>query len=668
MRKIFFTLAALLICVCGMSQTLVFHLNDGTTYTADVTAALSITTSGSKFVIKDGGLTKELPMNQVTNITGTGFAGHVKGDVNGDSNVDVADIATIIDIMAESSGSITGDDTAPGTTLAIDLGLPSGTLWANMNVGAEKPEDYGLFFAWGETTGYGTDTTDGHNFDWVDYQWYAGTYFKLLKYNTSLNFGTTDNKTELELDDDAAHVNWGGDWRMPTRDDVQELIDNTTSTLYTYNGVTGVKFTSNINGNSIFLPISGYRQYGDPLYQDSKGYYWTSTLHEGNPKYAYGLFTTSAGTDIFGYERSNGLNVRPIVKPCTTLDVLTGEATKVGGSSGTLFGSIDFPTDIYNIYGTYGIIVDKDRDNMLLADAEFQGTGSQPNPGTSYSVDFRGFEPNTTYYYRAYYKFNDDDHGDICPRYVEVDGIAYGEIKSFTTGDNILTVDVAMCIDVTGSMSTIINTVKANAKSFYDQFKQCCDDNGIQLAGLNAQVIAYRDKHNKPADWLQKSSTYSLPSQQAAFDSFVSGLKAEGGGDEPESGLEALQEAFNKSDWGPDDGYHRQVIILWTDAPYLEGAGYSDVTLSDLESQWNTMPSGRRMILFARNTTASHGGVWSNLDGWTNVIHVANEADINKSFEDMNYILESIVGELTSRARVMMSMPIVEDTEASPNE
>ena len=79
-------------------------------------------------------------------------------------------------------------------------------------------------------------------------------------------------------------------------------------------------------------------------------------------------------------------------------------------------------------------------------------------------------------------------------------------VKSFTTGDNILSVDVVMCIDVTGSMSGIINTVKRNAISFYDLFKQSCDEEEIQLADLNAQVIAFRDK-NEDRSWLQTSST-----------------------------------------------------------------------------------------------------------------------------------------------------------------
>ena len=89
-------------------------------------------------------------------------------------------------------------------------------------------------------------------------------------------------------------------------------------------------------------------------------------------------------------------------------------------------------------------------------------------------------------------------------------------------------------------------------------FKQSCEEEGIQLAALNAQVIAYRDK-NEDYDWLEISETYSLPDQRSEYNDFVNGLRAKGGGDTPESGLEALQAAFGKTDWGIDDGYHRQV-------------------------------------------------------------------------------------------------------------
>lgn len=352
---------------------------------------------------------------------------------------------------------------------------------------------------------------------------------------------------------------------------------------------------------------------------------------------------------------------------CNTISLWTGKATfKVGGSSCTLSGTIWCPSNVYNEYGTYGILCDENPSKLIVGSAEYEGIGYQGEDDLSFGVDFRGFKPKTTYYYKAFYKFNTNDHGNIVPKYGNLtDDILYDTtVKSFTTGDNILTVDVAMCIDVTGSMSDIIYTVKRNAISFYDLFEQACVEEGIQLAALNAQVIAFRDK-NEDYNWLQISDTYSLPDQRSQYNDFVNGLRADGGGDTPESGLEALQTAFSKQDWGVDDGYHRQVVILWTDAPYLIGS-YSDITVTDLETQWNAMPSGRRLILFAPYGSNDYNGdSWGNLDGWTNLIH---ESDLYSGFNNFEYILKSIIGELTSKAKdAPAKAPVQEQTYFRPN-
>lgn len=353
---------------------------------------------------------------------------------------------------------------------------------------------------------------------------------------------------------------------------------------------------------------------------------------------------------------------------CNTLSLWTGKATyKVGGSSCTLSGTIWCPSNMYNIYGTYGIICDEEQSKLTVGNAEYEGTGFQSEEDLSYSVDFRGFKPNTTYYYKAYYKFNSSDHGNIAPKYGSpTDQVIYDTtVKSFKTGDNALTVDVVMCIDVTGSMSGIIGTVKRNAIGFYDSFNSCCEEEGIQLIGLNSQVIAFQDKNNDGDRWMNVSPTYSLPSQKSEFNSFVNALYADDGGDIPESGLEALDMAFSKTDWGADDGYHRQVIILWTDAPYLTGS-YSNVTVSGLKAKWDSMPSGRRLILFAPyGNSESNGGDWAALDGWTNLIH---ESDLYSGFNNFDYILKSIIGELTSKAKARAAKaPVKENTYFRPN-
>ena len=340
-----------------------------------------------------------------------------------------------------------------------------------------------------------------------------------------------------------------------------------------------------------------------------------------------------------------------VAKDYFQIGLWTGKASfKVGGSSCTLSGSIFCSSPTFNDYGTYGIICDENIENLTLERAGWTGQGFQSNSDLSFDVDFRGFKPNTTYYYRAYYKFNSSDHGNLELKYGEPGAqVGYDSvIKSFTTGDNILNVDVVMCIDVTGSMSGIINTVKRNAQSFYDVFKNRCDENGIILQSVNTQVIAFQDINVDGDRAMIESPTYSMPEDTDEFNTFVSNLYADWGGDLPESGLEALDRAFSKTDWGKDDGYHRQVVILWTDAPYLIGSEYTDLTPELVEEKWNTLPSGRRLILFAPyGTYGSNGGDWAVMDDWKNTIH---DDDLSSGFSDFTYILDSIISELTGRS------------------
>ena len=353
----------------------------------------------------------------------------------------------------------------------------------------------------------------------------------------------------------------------------------------------------------------------------------------------------------FSEKMEQWFNDMIVTKVLYSVVMWTGNASfKVGGSSCTLSGTIWCASQSFNDYGTYGIVCDENPDNLTIEKAQYQGEGFQDKLELSYEVDFRGFKANTKYYYRAYYKFNSGDHGSLQFKYGDKDAqIGYDSvIKSFTTGDNKLNVDVVMCIDITGSMGGIINTVKNSALGFYDSFKAACDKSDIELLSLKTQVIGFGDKNVDGADWWKESSTYSLPDEKEQFSTFVNGLYADGGGDAPESGLEALNGAFSKTDWGNDDGYHRQVIILWTDAAYLVGSSYTDLTLDDIATKWNNMPSGRRLILFAPTYVyGSNGGNWTNLDSWKNVIHVD---DLRSGFSDLDYILEQIIGELTGPA------------------
>lgn len=359
-----------------------------------------------------------------------------------------------------------------------------------------------------------------------------------------------------------------------------------------------------------------------------------------------------------------------VEKVFSELALWTGEASfKVGGSSCTLKGSIWCASQTFGDYGVYGIVCDTDKSKLKIdANPEFSGTGIQTDK--EFEVDFRGLQPRTTYYYRAYYKFNSSDHGNLkFVDNVEVssDGqVGYDTvIKEFTTGDNILNVDVVMCMDVTGSMSGLINTVKKNALNFYDIFEKACVESNIILSSLNTQVIAFRDK-NEDKDWLLKSDVYAMPDDRELFSGFVNGLRATGGGDTPESGLEALDTAFSRDDWGKDDGYHRQVVILWTDAPYLTGSSYTDLTLENVQLKWDSMPSGRRLVLFAPNGTLSNGGSWSDLDSWINVMHLT---DTSTGFENIDYVIDNIIGELTGKGKTELSrvQPSSVTTVFTPN-
>lgn len=188
--------------------------------------------------------------------------------------------------------------TPPLGVEAVDLGLPSGTKWANMNVGAEKPEESGNYFAWGETE-------PKENYSW-------GTY-KFVK-SDALTKYTGSDKTVLDPEDDAATANWGEGWRMPTKDEINELLDNTTNEWTELNGVKGRKFTAkNGSGNFIFVPALGSHNDGSLKGVGSFGSCWSSSLSGSFSNYAYDLFFSSgsANRDREGI-RYYGRCVRPV--------------------------------------------------------------------------------------------------------------------------------------------------------------------------------------------------------------------------------------------------------------------------------------------------------------------------------------------------------------------
>ena len=178
----------------------------------------------------------------------------------------------------------------------VDLGLPSGTLWATCNVGANSPEEFGDYFAWGETQP--KDTCN-----WSTYQFYNGV--GLTKYTGD------DGLTTLLPEDDAATANWGANWRMPTRLEWQELINNTTVTWTQQGGVNGRLFTAQ-NGNTLFLPATGCFTGSNIYYVGSGGYCWSSSLCMEDPTLTWTFLFATDYYMIYCYGRAYGRSVRPV--------------------------------------------------------------------------------------------------------------------------------------------------------------------------------------------------------------------------------------------------------------------------------------------------------------------------------------------------------------------
>ncbi len=206
---------------------------------------------------------------------------------------------------ASGNGEITAGDW-------VDLGLPSGLLWASRNIGANQPTDDGQFFAWGETQ-------PKMEYSWETYA-YGHSYSELTKYCNNEVFGYngyTDDLTTLQPGDDAATANWGNGARMPTMEEIKELCDNCTSEWVTLNGAKGRKFTGT-NGNSIFIPAAGYiDEDGSSAFSlENYGYYWSSSLRtDGFCNTAWELeFNpgTARPSSSSGHHRYYGYTVRAV--------------------------------------------------------------------------------------------------------------------------------------------------------------------------------------------------------------------------------------------------------------------------------------------------------------------------------------------------------------------
>ena len=193
----------------------------------------------------------------------------------------------------------------------MDLGFPSKTLWATCNVGAKKPTDYGLYFQWGDTHGYTKEQVgkgDGKKkFYWPDYKWNpSGDGKTFTKYVTE--------GAKLELEDDAANANMGGDWHIPTPEHIRELLDNTTNTWTEQNYVKGRLFTSKKdNSKSIFIPVAGFASYGSLRDEGSEADVWYSMLNTVGVDYGQCLYFYSYSIGLNYSYRDYGFSVRGVI-------------------------------------------------------------------------------------------------------------------------------------------------------------------------------------------------------------------------------------------------------------------------------------------------------------------------------------------------------------------
>lgn len=267
--------------------------------------------SGSMDVVRvKDGETIILPDNSFTKGFSTFIGWNTAADGTGTAYADKASVTLVANQTLYAQWEVPKDTGIADGHEWVDLGLPSGTKWATMNVGANSPEDYGDYFAWGETTPKST-------YSLGTYKWCNGSSSSMTKYCVSSSDGTVDNKTTLDLSDDAAYVNWGTSWRMPTKAEQDELINFSYITWKwtTQNDVKGYKVTSKINGNSIFLPAAGYRY--DSVLNDAgpSGNYWSSSLNTSSSDLACSLnFNSGNMYSRSHFDRYLAQSVRPVLR------------------------------------------------------------------------------------------------------------------------------------------------------------------------------------------------------------------------------------------------------------------------------------------------------------------------------------------------------------------
>lgn len=317
--------------------------------------------------------------------TNSSIAQTLRGDINNDGKVDEDDVSALVNayLRNESPTSATDLDGDNSLTIAdvtalislikiydpvynpngheyVDLGLPSGARWATCNVGASAPEEFGEYYAWGEIEGK-------QSYSWETYKWCDGTTPKvtnmsLTKYCDRGGYGTMDGKISLELEDDVAHVKWGGSWHIPTETEILELINNCESEWTTINDVSGMSFKG-VNGNSIFIPAAGSKK--NESFSSGEGEYWSTTL--GNHSTTIPYFNFYKKTielyegELYNTQRYRGLTIRPVLSEYTPavnkIDAPSSyrnhDLVDLGLPSGTLWATCNIGASSPEDFGCY---------------------------------------------------------------------------------------------------------------------------------------------------------------------------------------------------------------------------------------------------------------------------------------------------------------------------
>lgn len=302
----------------------------------------------------------------------------------------------------------------------VDLGLPSGIKWATCNVGASKPEEYGFYYAWGETTTKGSYGTS-------NYLWYDQTQEVYTKYTWD------DNVVILEPADDAATVNWGGNWRMPTQDELAELKSNCNWLWTTQDNINGWR-VKGPNGNSIFLPAAGSIYDGHLAYVGEIGCYWTSSLgkrpyYEDVSSLAACLIFSSGAMGLDFTYRVEGLSVRPVYSG--KVAVSTSDVSHVSYYSATCGGYVSSGSSSVKARGVCWSTSQYPTTNDACT-SDGIGVGA-------FTSNITGLIPNTKYFVRAYA--------------INEVGVSYGSQISFvtkTTTVPTVTIDTIMGYTETG--------------------------------------------------------------------------------------------------------------------------------------------------------------------------------------------------------------------------